>query len=252
MATRSRPALLEREDELDELHAALRDAQHGRGRLVVVEGPAGIGKTRVVRELRETAGRNGGRVLAAPGTELERGFPFAVVRRLFEPVLAAADETTRVELLGGPAGAAAAVVGMAQQAGADTAVDPSFATLNGLFWLLSNLSEEAPALVVVDDAHWADQPSLRFLTFLLPRLDDLPVLLVVAARPAEQDEVLARLATDATARLIRLGTLGEPAVAELVREAIGAGASAEYCAACAQATGGNPFLLHELLVQLAA
>src|SRR4051812_21604537 len=252
MATRSRPALLEREDELDELQAALRDAQHGRGRLVVVEGPAGIGKTRLVRELRETAARNSVRVLAARGTELERDFPFAVVRQLFEPVLAATDDTARAELLGGPAGAAAAVVGMAPQGGTDDTVDPSFATLNGLFWLLSNLSEEAPALVVVDDAHWADQASLRFLTFLLPRLEDLAVLLVVAARPGEGDAAVARLATDATARLIRLGTLSEPAVAELVREAIGADASQEYCAACAQATGGNPFLLHELLVQLAA
>src|SRR3954451_19662287 len=137
MATRSRPALLERDAELDELHAALRDAQHRGGRLVVVEGPAGIGKTRLVRELRETAARNGVRVLAARGTELERDFPFAVVRQLFEPVLAAADEQARQELLAGPAGAAAAVVGMVSQAGADAAVDPSFATLNGLFWLLS-------------------------------------------------------------------------------------------------------------------
>src|SRR3954453_17888839 len=149
MAPRSRPALLEREDELDELHAALRDAQHGRGRLVVVEGPAGIGKTSVVRGLRETAGRNGVRVLAARGTELERDFPFAVVRQLFEPVLAAATADERASLLAGAAGPAGGIVGGDETAGGEEGVDPSFAALNALFWLTSNLAESGPLLLAV-------------------------------------------------------------------------------------------------------
>src|SRR3954470_6910537 len=135
MAARSRPALLEREAELEELHAALRDARQRGGRLVVVEGPAGIGKTRLVRELRDAAARTGVRVLAARGSELERDFPFAVVRQLFEPALAASEAEAGEELLAGPAGAAAAAVGIARETGGDGSVDPSFATLNGLFWL---------------------------------------------------------------------------------------------------------------------
>src|SRR5436190_22950387 len=169
MATRSRPALLEREDALDELHAALRDAQHGRGRLVVVEGPAGIGKTRLVRELRETAARNSVRVLSARGTELERDFPFALVRQLFEPVLATADAAEREELLGAGAQLSRAVLAPDPEVvSAEAAASPfaaSFGTLNALFWLASNLAERGPLLVTIDDAHWADPASLRFIEF---------------------------------------------------------------------------------------
>src|SRR5438270_13097463 len=84
--------LLEREAELDELQAALEDARGGAGRLVVVEGAAGIGKTRLLAAARETAGRTGMRALQARGSELERDFPFSLVRQLFEPVLRTASE----------------------------------------------------------------------------------------------------------------------------------------------------------------
>lgn len=253
MATAARPALLERERELGELLAAARDAERGRGRLVVIEGPAGIGKTRLLREARERAARAGMRVLAARASELERDFPFAVVRQLLEPALAAADDGARRELLGAAAAPAAAVVGPSPDVTAgDQAADPSFATLNGLYWLVSNLSEAVPTLVAVDDGHWCDQASLRFLSFLAPRLEDLPVLLVVATRPAADDAALARLATDPAARLLRPRTLSAAAVAELVHAAFAGAASDEYCAAVEHVTGGNPFLVHELLAQLAA
>ncbi|HEY3019878.1 MAG TPA: AAA family ATPase, partial [Solirubrobacteraceae bacterium] len=253
MATVARPTLLEREAEHDELVAGARDAERGRGRLVVVEGPAGIGKTRLLRETRERAARAGMRVLAARASELEGDFPFAVVRQLLEPALAGTDEPSRRELLGGAAASAATVVGLPPDtASGEGSADPSFATLNGLYWLVFNLTEAAPTLVAVDDAHWCDQASLRFLSFLAPRLEDLPVLLVVATRPAGRDAALARLAADPAARLLRPRTLSDAAVAELVRAALSAAASDEYCAAIAHATGGNPFLVHELLAQLAA
>jgi AAA ATPase domain len=64
MPARTKPALLEREAELDELQTALEDARRGIGRLVVVEGAAGIGKTRLLESARETAGRTGMRAPA--------------------------------------------------------------------------------------------------------------------------------------------------------------------------------------------
>jgi predicted ATPase len=60
----------------------------------------------------------------------------------------------------------------------------SFDLLHGLFWLTANLAQ-APLMLVIDDLHWSDAPSLRFLAYLMPRLEGLPLLVVAALRPAE-------------------------------------------------------------------
>ena len=256
MALGTQPALLERETELAALDEALRAARSGGGRLVVLEGAAGIGKTRLLRELRDGAGRAGVRVLAARGSELERDFPFGVVRQLFEPVVLATPHREREPLLTDAARPAAAIIGAAEDdpAGDDALVDPSFSTLNALYWLTSNLAESGPMLLAVDDAHWADSPSLRFLRFLVPRLEELPVLLAVAARPSDpltDARLLAELTADPAALVVKPRELSRASVTELVRAAIAADAEAAFCAACHEATGGNPFLLRELLGALA-
>ena len=80
--------LLEREQELSALDGLLTSGGSGGSRLVLVEGTAGIGKSRLIAELREHARSRDMRVLAAHGSDLEREFPFGVVRQLFEPLLA--------------------------------------------------------------------------------------------------------------------------------------------------------------------
>jgi DNA-binding CsgD family transcriptional regulator len=248
--------LLEREAELGELVAALEHARAGSGHLVLLEGAAGIGKTRLLRAARKTASRIGMQVLAARGTELERGFPFALVRQLFEPALQAADQPRREELLDGAAGPAGPVIGV-QLVGdsgvGDSLVDPSFATLNALYWLTSNLAEAGPLMLAIDDAHWADPPSLRFVRFLLPRLEELPVLLVLAARPSEpgtEPELLGQLGSDPAVGVLRLRPLSERAVSELICSELSESAEDGFCAACYEAAGGNPFMLRELLGEL--
>src|SRR4051812_35821527 len=252
MSVGTQPELLERDAEVEELTAALEDAHAGHGRLVVIEGAAGIGKTRLLRVVREVAEAIGMRVLSARGTELERDFPFAIVRQLLEPALAAEEPERRTELLAGAARPAGAVLGIDQPA-ASGDVDPSFGTLHALYWLVSNVAESRPTVLAVDDAHWADAASLRCLRFLLTRLEDLPVLLAVAARPpdpAAHADVLAALSADPAADVLRPRELTGPAVADLVRATLAPDAHDEFCAACAEATGGNPFLLRELLREL--
>src|SRR2546423_1698844 len=243
MPVRSEPALLEREAERDALVAGLADARDGTGALVVLEGAGGIGKTRLLREAREIGERMGLRVLAARATELEADYPFGVVRQLFEPVVAAAEADRRGALLAGAARPAAPVVGIDLGSGAPPLArdiaDPSFATLNALYWLGSNLAEGQPLLLVVDDAHWADLASLRFLRFPAPRLEDLPVMLACATRPPEPDPagaLVAALAADPAARLIRPRPLTAPAVAEFVRAALPPGADDAFSARCGEVT----------------
>ena len=101
----------------------------------------------------------------------------------------------------------------------------------------------------VDDAQWADEPSLSFLGFLARRLEDLPVALVLGTRPRpeQESEVLRGLVTDPGTRLLRPPALTGAAVGQWVRAAVDPGAGAAFCAACHETTGGNPFLVRELL-----
>jgi hypothetical protein len=130
---------------------------------------------------------------------LERDFAFGVVRQLFEPALADASEFQRADLLEGAAGRAAGLLALPGAPPADgpqgPGVDPSFAILHGLYWLCANLAAAGPLFVVVDDAHWGDAPSLRFLAFLLTRLEELNVALAVATRPRDAGTDAALVAT---------------------------------------------------------
>ena len=249
--------LLERSDELARIESALAEARTGRGTFVVIEGPAGIGKTALLAAARSAAADGGMLVLRSRGTELERDFAFGVVRQLFEPPLAAASASERADLLQATAGLAASVL---ELPGApptthppSSSVDPSFAILHGLYWLCANLAAAGPLCLVVDDAHWADAPSLRYLAFLLTRLEELDAALVLATRPREAGtdaELVATLSTDPSADVIRLPPLTSAAVAQLVESELAGAPDAVFIDACLRATRGTPFLMRVLVEAL--
>src|SRR5262249_47111033 len=97
--------------------------------------------------------------------------------------------------------------------------DTSFAVLHGLYWLAANLSAARPLLLAIDDAHWADEPSLRWLTYLARRLDGLNLVLLVALRPADPafaNATLLALRAEVPT-ILRPALLSENAVGTLVR-----------------------------------
>jgi hypothetical protein len=238
------PSLLERGAELDGLRAQLAAARAASGSVALLEAPAGQGKTALLRVLRTEAAGAGLRVLGATGAPLERDFAFGIVRQLLEAELHRAEPSRRSTLLAGAGALAEPVFGAAARTGEDA----THSTLYGLYWLCANLAAEQPLLVVVDDAHWADAPSLRFLDALARRVEDLPVLLAIAARPAEpgaEQALLDGLATAPATQLLRPGPLSPEGVGELVRTRLDA--SPEFVAACFETTSGNPLLLAELL-----
>jgi DNA-binding CsgD family transcriptional regulator len=247
--------LLERDRELERIGQCLQRASQGYGGALVVEGPAGIGKTVLLAAGRVAAQREGFRVLRARGAELEREYAFGVVRQLFEPALAAATEQERAGLLDGPPGVAARLLslpGLGDEAMGGTAVppDPSFAVLHGLYWLCANLAAERPLALVVDDAHWADGASLRFLAFLLPRLEELPAAVLLGVRPAEagaSEGLLAALMMEPGTEVVTVGPLTVDGVATLVADGLGVEPDPAFAAACWEATGGTPFLVHTLV-----
>src|ERR671915_1028213 len=103
-ATGSATPLLEREGELKQLDRVVEDACAGLGRLVLIEGPPGIGKSRLLEAVRARARERGMLALSARVSELDREFPFGVIRQLFEPLVVSADAERRATLLDGAAG----------------------------------------------------------------------------------------------------------------------------------------------------
>ena len=196
--------MLEREAELAALEAMLAAARVGDGRLVVVEGSAGIGKTRLLAEGRSLAQAAEFEVLSARGGELEGEFAFGIVRQLFEAPLAAATPELRAELLAGAAELSASLFASAPTSASGEAAESSFAMLHGLYWLTANFASRRPTLLVVDDLHWADEPSLRWLHYLSRRLEGLPVLLLDRHPPARAGKSL-RAGRGAARRSCRRG-----------------------------------------------
>ncbi|HEV3388040.1 MAG TPA: AAA family ATPase [Solirubrobacteraceae bacterium] len=263
--------LLEREPELHRMREAIRQATTGAGGLVVIGGPAGIGKTALLRAAVCMAEEAGVRVLRARATDLEQEFSFGVVRQLFEAPLARAGAGEREALLGGAAALAGPLFESGPAPGTPTEDDPAaspdgnsvagspgpadrrFTLVHSLFWLTSNISRTGPIALVVDDCHWADQPSLRFLAYASARCDELGVLVIVTVRdgePSTVKELLVALRAHQHAILIEPTSLSAGAVAQLVRSGLGAHADADFCAACARASAGNPFLVRELIAEL--
>src|SRR5689334_3066561 len=249
--------LIEREGELALIENALRPAAEGSGSLVVVEGPAGIGKTRLLREARRRAEGRRLRVLHATGGELETGFAYGVVRQLLDAPLAQMTARERRSALSGAAALAAPLLGFHDATEEDRArrepLDPSFGLLHGLYWLIANLAAERPLLLELDDAQWSDAASLHFLLYLVRRLEGLGILITVATRTGEGGDhqaLVARLVSADAARVVRPRALSPVGAADLAASIFGEVVAEEFAAACHRATGGNPYLLRELLVAL--
>ncbi|WP_307679894.1 BTAD domain-containing putative transcriptional regulator [Streptomyces sp. V4I2] len=244
-APRADDTLVERVREVAELRDCLEEAMGGRACLVLVEGPAGIGKTRLLAETRRLAAERGALMMSARGSQLEKAYGFGVVRQLFEPVVA--DPARRERVLSGAAVSASSVFDVAE---AQTQADGSLAALHGLYWLTVNVSAEHPMVLAVDDLQWCDSGSLRFLAYLVGRVQGLPVLIVATLRtgePHDDEELLAELAHDAVTVRISPPPLTAEGTAELVRHRLGDLAQDVFVAACHRTTSGNPLLLRQLL-----
>jgi DNA-binding CsgD family transcriptional regulator len=249
---RTTTLLLEREAEVAGLQALADTAREGGGRFVVIEGSAGMGKTRLLAEARAIAGAAGMRVLAARGGEFEGEFAYGIVRQLFEPLLVSAPPDLRAELLSGPAALVEPLLGAPHLAASqDAPAEGSFAILHGLYWLTVNVAFQQPTLLAIDDLHWADTPSLRWLQYLTRRLEEVPLVVAAATRPPEGESrdptFVAELIADPDATAIRPGPLGRDSIAVLARESHGLNPDDAFCAALETATGGNPLFVGAVL-----
>ena len=242
-------SLLERDDALLQMSEALDAASAGRGGVTILEGAAGTGKTALLDRVCEESTSSDLLVFSATASELERTFPFGVAIQLFaEP---AHRSREHLESIGGAAELALPLLeGIAPAPSNDPT--PFFPLVHGLFWFVADLSEKSPLLIAVDDAHWSDPLSLRFLAYLTARVEELPIALVLAVRSGDTPspdaaELLRQIGAATSSReSLDLASLGEESTRAIVQRKL-PGADPALCAAFHEATAGNPFLLSELL-----
>jgi DNA-binding CsgD family transcriptional regulator len=243
--------LLERAKELATLTRLVEAARSGAPVVGVIEGAGGLGKSRLLAETRERAAKAGLRVLGATGRPIERNFSFGVVAQLFTPAVRDDPDS----LLVGLAAPVAAIVAPERVPLAAETNAPTFAALHGLYGLAARLAEQGPVLLTVDDVHWCDAASLRFLAYLRNRLEGLPLALLCTTRPkpySADPAALYGLLGDPGTVWIHPRPLSPAAAANLIETSLARAAEPAFTTACHRITGGNPLLLEQLVSALAS
>jgi tetratricopeptide (TPR) repeat protein len=240
-----------RDRELGELDVALADARAGRGRSLSIVGDPGIGKTRLVEEFAQRNQGTIGRVLWGRCPEGGATPAYWPWRQALAPLLASkrdpAGATTdaRLALLAAAPGTAAS-----KEIGSDQA---RFSFLEAVVELLRSGAAENPLVLVLDDAHWADQASLELLGHLARELREDRILLLATYRQTELRQRV-RLPGEIArfSRTVALQGLARAEIAQLVASHCSAQAAAAVVERLASITEGNPFFLDELLALLRA
>src|SRR4051794_17538801 len=239
--------LVERDVELAALEAVLADAGAGQGRALLLEGEAGIGKTALLSAACATAREGGPRLLRAHGAPLDEGVAYGIARQLLVPALLDGDNRD-VLLQGAAALARPALLPGDGDGGGPAPPEAAFAIRQGLTWLVAAMAAElGPLALVVDDLHWADGPSIRFLHALAGRIEELPIALLLAARPSaawSDPGTEAELA--GAVRVLRPARLSTRGVGEALGRRLHAEPAEEFAGAAHMQTAGTPYLVAAL------
>ena len=259
------PVFVGRSEALRQLDTALAAVQAGAGRCVLLSGEAGIGKSRLLAEIRDRATKRGFTTLIGRCFEQDRSFPYAPLIDMLHPFLAQSAVSDRLDMLG--LLAAELVKLLPELAPRVPTTQPAppletevekrrlFEALTGLFL---QQAEAGPLLLIVEDLHWSDQASLEFLLFLIRRMANHPMLLLLSSRSAGAQaglvELLAGLDREPIAQEIRLDPLSRTEVAQLLQAILNQPQelSAEFVAAIYSLTEGNPFFAEEICASLIA
>lgn len=246
-------SLWERDEEVTAILRAVEALCSDRashGELLVLQGEAGLGKTTLLARTRRIAEARGCTVWSARGGEILRSVPFNVVRQLLQPALLSLMPEEAREYLGEWYGIAGPALGIAEPGGGQA--DPR-SVCEGLVAAVSRLAgRDWPLVLMIDDVHWADEESLRWLAAFAGRLTELSVLLVVTRRPGEVSGDSAQLleAVAAAAGVRTLSGLSPEATAALTRSTLGDHADGPFCREVWAVTDGNPYDTVELLAKV--
>ncbi len=244
-------ALVQRDRERELLDGALHDSELGRGRFVILYGPAGIGRSSLLGAAVLDAAARGMAVIEACGSELERNYGFGVVRQLLEAPIASLTDVERRLLLRKAGPAAESALGIARPE--SRPASSAFEQIQDVYRLIARLARMKPVLVAVDDLQWCDRPSLDLLCFLGHRAGRLPVTIVAAWRrgePGVRAGRLQALAGKPGTLFLTLGPLGPDGIRAVMEKELGSRADDQAVGVVQAQTGGQPRLVGELAVAL--
>src|ERR1700761_458222 len=224
------PPIRGRAAELKVIGASVTALVQGRGGVLVIEGPPGIGKSRLLTEVMALADESGVRTLFGEAFEYQQTVPFFA---LFMATLGADPPVGDAEALRRLGGSA----------------DLRYWVVHDLADAIGAVASETPLAIVLEDIHWADNGTLLVLRSLATARPDVPVLWVLTVRtgaggPGVQETLSVLQRADAT--VVRVGAMSAGAVAEMVCDAVRANADESLLNLAAKAHG-NPFLVRELV-----
>jgi DNA-binding SARP family transcriptional activator len=234
-----------RAGELERLERAFDAAAAGRGATALIAGPAGIGKTRLARELADRARSTGATVLTGRCIDLVGAslpyLPLVDALRALRgaPELAGLPELSR--LIPAAGGSAPGVV--------RRAADSQLHLFDEVLEVLDRLSVAAPVVLVLEDMHWADGSTLDLLAYLAHAVRDRRVLIVASWRreATQAYDAVARLRRTGTVAFVELGPLSRGDLQLLLARSAETPVSAELLEAVCARAEGNPFFAEELL-----
>lgn len=252
-----------RRDELNQLGVVLNAVQGGGGQCVLVSGEAGIGKSRLLAEIKGQAKQLGFKLLNGRCFEQDRSFPYAPLVDMLRPFFAQSVASDYLDALGPLAPEIIKLLPELEPhlsvpisgSSLDSEIEKRqlFEGLTSFFW---HQAEVGPLLIVVEDLHWSDLASLEFLLHLVRRIAGKPISLLLTSRIAGAQtglsELLAGLDREPIAQEIKLQPLSRKEVSQLLKGILNQTQepSAEFVEAVYHLTEGNPFFAEEICTSL--
>jgi class 3 adenylate cyclase/tetratricopeptide (TPR) repeat protein len=259
------PLFVGRERILGQLEAALEDAFAARGRIVLLGGEPGIGKSYTAEALANTARARGALVCSGWGYEDEEAPPYWPWIQILRSALKIPDPKALPELLGAGATDIAQILPTPREGLPSLPETPRpadgesrFRVFDAIASFFKNLSIRSPLLLILDDLQWIDSVSLRLLEFFAREMVDCRVLVVgthrdVTLQPGDAlVGTLAELARHPLCEQLTMAGLAKEEVAELLMSVLEARAPLAFTETIAERTGGNPFLIREIVRLLRA